>query len=352
MFSIVSEKYAYVAGVDTHAQKHVATVIDHTGAIRASREIRVTARQLSGFIDWLVKLAGGTDKLLLAVEGTSSYGETLTNFALARGLRVTEVRPPRLKSRGGAGKSDPIDAELAALSVLRLPVRKLITPRYGEQRKVLRILLGARRNMVVKQTMDKNALMALLRGIELGIDARRPLKLSNYQTISRWCSQAGDRPDQAIARSEAIRLAGSIIQTAGNLKQNKLALHEAVTALTPDLLNEPGCGPVSLAQAICAYSHKGRVHSGSAFAALAGTTPLPASSGNVTRHRLNPYGDRRLNHAIDTIAMARMRTDETTQQYVAKRTAEGLSKREVKRTLKRYIARSLYKKLEACDIKL
>lgn len=350
MFPIVSERYAYVCGVDTHAKKHVASVINHTGTVLATREVRVTARQLSGFTDWLIKLAGGTDKLLLAVEGTSSYGETLTELALASGLRVTEVRPPRLKSRGGAGKSDSIDAELAALSVLRLPVHKLITPRRGEQRKALRILLGARRNMVVKQTMDKNALIALLRGIELGIDARQPLKSSTCQTIARWRSQAGDRPYQAIARSEAVRLAGSIVQTAANLEQNKLALREAVAALAPGLLNEAGYGPVSLAQAICAYSHKGRVHSGSAFAALAGTTPLPASSGNVTRHRLNPYGDRRLNHAIDTIATARMRSHDITREYVAKRTAEGLSKREIKRSLKRYIARNLYKKLEACNI--
>jgi transposase len=127
-------------------------------------------------------------------------------------------------------------------------------------------------------------------------------------------------------------------------------LHALVDGLTPGLLNEPGVGPVTAAQLICSYSHKGRVRSAAAFAALAGTTPIPASSGNVVRHRLNRFGDRALNGAVHTVVLTRMRCDETTKAYVAKRTAEGQSTREVRRSLKRYIARRLYKKLETYNI--
>jgi transposase len=123
-----------------------------------------------------------------------------------------------------------------------------------------------------------------------------------------------------------------------------------VNSLTPGLLDTSGVGPVTAAQIICSYSHKGRVRSAAAFASLAGTTPIPASSGNVVRHRLNRFGDRALNNAIHTIALTRMRTDEATKAYVEKRTAGGQSGREIRRCLKRYIARALYKQLEAYNI--
>lgn len=175
MFPIVAETYQYIVGVDTHAQKHMATIVDSRGAVVANREIRVTSLQMSGLITWVRKVTANTENVLFAIEGTSSYGETLTKLALASGLAVTEVKPPKTKARAGDGKTDRIDSELAALGVLRLPVAKLITPRTGSARKSLRILLAARRGMVTQQTAEKNALIALLRGCELGLDARRAL---------------------------------------------------------------------------------------------------------------------------------------------------------------------------------
>lgn len=132
--------------------------------------------------------------------------------------------------------------------------------------------------------------------------------------------------------------------------QNEIQLGTLVQSLTPGLLDTRGLGPVSAAQVICSYSHKGRIRSANAFAAIAGTTPIPASSGNVVRHRLNRFGDRALNNAIHTVALTRMRYDDATKAYVVKRTAEGQSKAEIRRSLKRYIARRLYKRLEAYDI--
>lgn len=329
----------------------MAAIVDNHGAVLATREIRVTGPQMSGFITWVRKVTRGAEHVLLAIEGTSSYGETLTKLALANGFAVTEVKPPKTKARGGDGKTDRIDAELAALGVLRLPVDKLITPRAGSERKSLRILLAARRGMVTQQTAEKNALIALLRGCDLGIDARKALKPEQYQEIAGWKARAGDDQEQAIARYEAKRLAGSILAAGRMLAQNEAQLGALIHALAPGLLDTRGLGPVSAAQAICSYSHKGRVRSAAAFAAIACTTPIPASSGNVVRYRLNRFGDRALNNAIHTVALARMRSDDATRAYVVKRTAGGKSKREIKRSLKRYIARTLYKQLEAFDIR-
>jgi transposase len=350
MFAIVAEQYQYIVGVDTHAQKHVATIVDNHGAMLATREIRVTGPQMSGFITWVRKVTGNAENVLLAVEGTSSYGETLTKLALASGLTVTEVKPPKTKSRGGDGKTDRIDAELAALSVLRLPVDKLIAPRNGTQRKCLRILLAARRNIVGRQTADKNTLIALLRSCELGIDSRRALAWKQYREISSWNTRAGDDQEQAFARLEAKRLAASVLDASVLLEQNEVQLAALVKILAPGLLETKGVGPVTAAHVLCSYSHKGRIRSAAAFAALAGTTPIPASSGNVVRYRLNRFGDRTLNEAIHTITRARMRYDDTTKAYVEKRIAEGQSTREIRRSLKRYVARSLFKQLEACNI--
>ena len=348
MFPIVSEKYKFVVGVDTHARKHVASVINNLGTVIAKREFRVLSIDINKFISWSLKIAQGSN-VLFAIEGTSSYGETLTNALLVNNLSVVEVKPPKTKSRGGDGKTDQIDSELAALGVLRLPINKLITPRTGCDRKLLRVLLGSRRLMVVQQTMNKNALIALLRGSVLGIDARKPLAYTDYQTIANWKIRKND--EIGLIKTEARRLAKGVLTMYNELADNKIELYGIVSKIAPELLNQPGVGPITLAQVICSYSHKGRIHSAEAFAALAGTTPIPASSGNTSHYRLNHYGDRQLNHALTVIVLSRMRTDEITMEYVIKRTKEGLSIRDIKRSLKRYVARGLFKQLETCNIR-
>jgi transposase len=210
--------------------------------------------------------------------------------------------------------------------------------------------LASRRNIVAQQTASKNTLIALLRGCELGVDVRRALAWKQYHEISMWKARAGDDQEQAIVRLEAKRLVASVLDASVLLEQNAMQLQGLVQALAPGLLETKGIGPVTAAQILCSYSHKGRIRSAAAFAALAGTTPIPASSGNVVRYRLNRFGDRALNAAIHTVARSRMRYDDTTKAYVAKRTVDGQSMREIRRSLKRYIARSLYKQLETCNI--
>ncbi|MFY9652007.1 transposase, partial [Trebonia sp.] len=151
--------------------------------------------------------------------------------------------------------------------------------------------------------------------------------------------------EQAVRQAEIRRLALALTQARQQLKDNRTQLLAIVDDLAPGLTSRFGVGPVSAAQAIVSFSHPGRCRSEAAFAALAGTSPIPASSGMTVRHRHGRGGDRALNRAIHAIALVRMRSCPRTRAYVARRTAEGKTPREIRRCLKRYIARELYRQL-------
>jgi len=151
--------------------------------------------------------------------------------------------------------------------------------------------------------------------------------------------------EQAIRQAEIRRLALALGQARSQLKDNRAQLPAIVDAIAPGLTSRFGVGPVSAVQAIVSFSHPGRCRSEAAFAALSGTSPLPASSSKSVRHRLNRSGDRTINRAIHAIALVRMRSCPRTRAYVARRTAEGKTPREIRRCLKRYIARELYRQL-------
>ena len=348
--SIVSQKYRFVAGVDTHAHTHHLTLLNNLGVVVGQREFKVLPHHMEKAIDWVVKKTDGDVRF--AVEGTSSYGETFTVILQNRNIAVCEVKPPRTKSRGQAGKTDDIDSLRAARDILAIEVDKLIIPKAQGMRKVFRILLAARRNMTVQKVMDENALIALLRTNSLTEALIINFGLRSIQTIAKWPVQPDKEIEieKSIARIEAKRLAQNILLRHASLRQNEKQLSLAVNIFAPSLLNLPGFGPITSAQVLCSYSHRGRFRNASAFACLAGTTPLQASSGQVKRHRLSRYGDRALNCALNTIIMTRMRLHEQTKEYIEKCTAKGKSKREIRRSLKRYLARSVFKHLEQLDL--
>ncbi|MFB9599088.1 transposase [Saccharothrix longispora] len=165
--------------------------------------------------------------------------------------------------------------------------------------------------------------------------------------IAAWRTPAGATTTRAVCRAEAIRLARRIRALDGELAANHAALTAAVTAQAPELLQICGIGPVVAATVPHAWSHPGRVHSEPAFAALTGVAPLPASSGNTKRCRLNRSGDRRLNRALHTVALTRLGHDPRTRAYLTRRTAQGHTRRETIRILKRYISRELFRLLTA-----
>lgn len=199
--------------------------------------------------------------------------------------------------------------------------------------------------MSTERTKLINTLTALLRMIDLGIDARRPLTAPQIALIARWRLRPAESIAESTSRREAVRLACRITALHVELTDNRTQLDALVAAQAPQLLEKTGMGAVVAATVLVAWSHPGRVRSEAAFASLAGTCPIPASSGNTVRHRLNRGGDRQLNRVITTITLVRMRCDPTTRSYVAKRTAEGRTKKEIMRSLKRYITRQLYRAL-------
>lgn len=341
--SIVAEEYRYVIGVDTHARTHTLVVLDHLGAKHQASTFPTTAAGLGRAAAWIDRNVSG--RFLVSMEGTGSYGATFTRLLQDKGIAVMEARPPKRNTRR-AGKSDPIDAELAARHALALPLEKVLVPRTGKgDPAALRVLLTARKAINKRKTATSNALIAHLRIFDLDVDARHTLTHDQIVQISRWRTRPSDNLAMATIRGHAIDLASQVVTHKKTLSTNEEGLRTHVEALAPWLLNETGAGPFAAAQLLASWSSKDRIHSEAAFARLAGAAPIPASSGNTTRYRLDRGGDRQLNHALYVIAHSRMICDDDTKAYVAKRTAQGKTSKEIIRNLKRYIARQIYRKL-------
>ncbi|MFE3258153.1 IS110 family transposase [Nocardia sp. NPDC059091] len=341
----IADHYDYVIGADTHARTHTFVIIEtRTGAVTASGEFPTHRAGLARAIAWIGRRTTGT--VFAAVEGTASYGAGLTTALAAAGIPVGEVRPPSRKQQAVNGKSDSIDAESAARSVLGQDASRVASPRANGDRNDLRILLTAGRLLDTQRTASRNALTALLRTVDLGIDARRPLTAAQITAIAAWRATVGD-PATRIARTEARRLARAIADHDKQLRENHAILGKLVERVAPGLQDTPGIGPVTAAIICCAYSHHGRIRSESAFAALAGVAPQQASSGNTVRHRLNCGGDRQLNRAFDIIVKTRLSFDPNTRAYAERARTQGKSPREIRRNLKRYVCRAVFRQLQS-----
>jgi transposase len=342
----LSEIVEVVIGVDTHVETHTAAVVDaRTGAVLDELTVPTTPQ---GYQD-LVDLADAHSALRVwAVEGTGGHGAGLARH-LARGEEVVVEldRPERATRRHGA-KSDPLDAVRAAREALARP--KLGTPRAGGDRQALSVLLAARRSAVDASTVAQRQLFSLVIAAPEHLRARlRGRKLPEMVRVAaRLRVQPGWDTESATTAATLRTLARrtqALTAEAADLEKQILGI---VRAWRPDLLEQPGVGPIVAATVLCAWSHPGRVRSEAAFAMLAGAAPIPANSGQVTtRYRLNRYGDRQLNRALTTVALCRQRYHAPTKAYIDRRTAEGKTPREIRRCLKRYIARDLYRLLES-----
>ena len=335
-----------VVGVDTHRDTHDAEIATATGVPIATVRVANTGEGFAALLAWIAVHSPGP-RVLLALEGSRSYGVGLGRAVAAAGHLVVEVEQPARAERRRRGKCDPIDAHLAVLSALRLDADRLPIPRADGDREALRILLGARTELATTATAQANRLRALL---VTGDDADRDITRGGL-TDTRLAALARRRlpPDasreHAVRQAEIRRLALALREAHRQLKANRRQLRDLVADLAPGLLDRPGVGPVCAAQAIVSFSHPGRIRNDAAFASLAGVCPIPASSGRTIRHRLNRGGDRALNRAIHTIALVRMRSCPRTRAYLLRRRAEGKTDREIRRALKRYITRELYRHL-------
>ena len=346
MSTIVAQQYAYVIGVDTHAATHTFTVVTNSGVHVDTQTFPTRKPGLRRALSWAGRRTDGDLDALWVIEGIGSYGAELAKIVDTAGYEVVEAARMSNTTRRGIGKADPIDAFRIASAVLPLTTERLRKPRrHDDIQAALQVLLTARDELARERTRAINALTALLRRIDSGIDARRALGMKIISQIASW-RRRQEPLGQATARAEAIRLAQRVRQAHAEILQNDKQLSSLIAhSLAADLTNQTGIGPVTAAMMLVAWAYPGRLRNEAAFAALAGASPLTASSGKTVRYRLNRGGDRQLNRALNVIAMHRTIHDPETQDYVEKRRIEGKTHREIRRYLKRYLARRIYRHL-------
>lgn len=346
--TIVAHSHPFVIGVDTHARTHtLAVLVAATGEPVGTEQFPATDAGMDRAVAWATRRTDGDLTALWVIEGVATYGARLASAVNRAGFEVVEAARMDVRAHRGTGKSDSLDARRIAAAVLALEPDQLRRPRSDAGIRVaLRVLVTAREHMTTERTATVNALTALLRVAALGVDARKPLTASKIGEVSRWRPRVEDLAT-ITARAEAVRLAKRVVDLNEELMANQAQMIDLIRASkAAALLDKTGIGPVTVAVVYAAWSHAGRVRSEAAFAALAGVNPIPASSGNIIRHRLNRGGDRRLNRALHMAVITRMTHDPDTRAYVERRRAEGRTTKEIRRCLKRYLARHLYRTLQ------
>jgi hypothetical protein len=337
----LAEQVDVVIGVDTHKHTHSAAVVS-SGSLAVLEELTVAACP-QGY-ERLGELGRGLRRAW-SIEGTASYGAGLTRFLQQRGERVVEMDHPNRHKRRNGVKNDHVDAVRAAKEALGRD--QLAEPRAGAARAALATLSSARASAVEAAKQARTQFRSLVVSGPDELRARLERKSAIGQLkLGAELDWAGAGPhDVALARALRL-LARRALALYEEARSHEEAMRAVINGWRPELLEPKGIGPVVAATVLCAWSHPGRFRNEAAFATLAGTAPIDASTGKSPRRRLSRYGDRQLNRAVHTVVLARWRTDPVTQAYVARRRAEGKSDREIRRCLKRYVARSLFRLLE------
>lgn len=339
----VSDRNVF-GGVDTHADVHVAAVIDEIGGVIDTAEFDTTASGYRRLVSWM-RSQGGLVKV--GVEGTGSYGAGLARHLGDVGIRVVEVNRPNRQMRRRHGKSDRVDAIAAARSALSGDATGCPKDSTGvvEAIRVLRVAFRSARRARTQVGLQIRDL------IVTGPESLRA-KLGSLSTAERVqrCAcfrPGGDLADPATATRTALRtLARRHQRLDAEVDQLRGELDRLTRQANPALRAAKGVGvDVAAILLITAGQNPERITSEAAFAALCGVSPIQASSGKTRRHRLNRNGDRQANHALWRIAFVRLHTDERTRTYAARRRAEGKTDREILRCLKRYIAREMFRLL-------
>ena len=343
--SMLAELVEVVIGVDTHKDTHTAAVVDaRTGAVLARATVPADP---DGYAE-LVALAENHSGLRAwAMEGTGGYGAGLARHLADGGELVVELDRPKRPTRRAGAKSDPIDAERAARDALARA--RLAQPKTGRERAALQMRLTARRAAVEAAATAQRQLLAMIITAPETVRTR----FRGQSTRAMITTAAGLRLPRSgdIEVMTALTVLRDLARRIRFLEAEALAHERAIRAIVrswrPDLLGLTGVGPIVAATVLTAWSHPGRCRDDAAFAMLAGAAPIPASSGKTVRYRLNRSGDRQLNRALHTVTLSRLQRDSRTRAYADRRRAEGKTDREIKRCLKRYIARDLYRRLES-----
>ena len=327
-------------GVDTHRDVHVAVALDQLGRRLGEIELATTRAGYQRLLSWAERF-GAVEAF--GIEGTGCYGAGLARHLRARRVLVIEVMRPNRQTRRRKGKSDPTDAEAAARAVLSAEAAG--APKAGDDLvEMIRVLRVARSTAIKARTQAINALRSLL--VTAPPELRDELRaLSSTRLVAKAAQlRPGEQLNPLAASKVALRHLARRCQALQAETQSLDAQLAHLTATaSPQLTEAFGIGPDTAgALLVAAGDNPERLRSEAAFSMLCGSSPIPASSGQTRRHRLNRGGNRQANAALYRIVLVRMRYHQPTKDYVVRRTSEGKSKREIIRCVKRYVAREVY----------
>ena len=343
MTTIAESADLVTGGVDTHRDTHVAAVVDIAGRILGADEFPSTLAGHKRMLRWM-KSFGQINKI--GMEGTGSYGAGLARFFADQGVDLVEVDRPNRQARRRLGKTDFVDAESAARSALNGTASGTPKTRDGSV-EMVRALRVARRSAMTDRTRATNQIRAII--VSAPDELRHELRTLTVKILVDKASKfrVGTMATPVDATKFSLR---ELAQRHQALSASIMRLDEQiktlVTATAPALMELKGVGPdVAAHLLIAAGDNNRRFRNEACFARLCAAAPIEASSGLHTRHRLDRGGDRLANNALWRIVLVRMSNDAETKAYVGRRTAEGKSKREIIRCLKRYVAREVYRAL-------
>ena len=331
-------------GVDTHRDTHVAAVVDAVGRVLGSESFETEESGYRRMVAWFESRG---ELVLVGVEGTGSYGAGLVRYLADANIEVVEVnRPNRQLRRQKGGKSDSVDAEGAARAALNGEATAVPKSGVGPV-ECIRMLLVVRRSATKARTQAANQIHSLAVTAPEGV--KRQLKGLNVGARVRVCAAfrpGTDHTTTTYAKRALRRLARRYRALDTEIAQLDVEIRRLCAQANPALLGAPGVGPdTAAALLVAAGDNPKRMKSEKSFAALCGSSPVQASSGQTLRHRLNRGGNRKANNALWRIATTRMHNDARTQAYVTKRETEGKNRKEIIRCLKRHIAREIYRLL-------
>jgi transposase len=331
-----------VGGVDTHKDLHVAAVVDERDRVLATASFATTRQGYRRMLVWM-RSFGAVQRV--GVESTGSYGAGLLRFLQQAGIEVLEVTTPDAHDRRRRGKNDDLDAQSAAHAAFA--GTRTVTPRSRDGMiEALRVLSACRKTAVaarrVALQMIHNTIVCAPDGLREAL--RRMTRMQLVRTLATWRPDlTGYRDVEAAYRISLKSLARRYLELHDEIADLDAMIGAIVDEFAPELVARNSIGRNGAAQLLLtAGDNPERLRSEAGFAALCGVSPVPASSGKTVRHRLNRGGDRAANSALHIIAIGRLRTDARTKDYVARRMAEGHSKLEAIRCLKRYIAREVF----------
>jgi len=341
-------------GIDTHADTHTVAALDNLGRLLGHATFPATSVGYDDLLGWLARHG---NIIQVGVEGTGSYGAGLARHLTGSGIKVVEVDQPDRRARRKVGKSDPADAVAAARAVQAGTATGIPKSRDGVVESI-RALRVARNGAIKSHTAAINALRQMI--ITAPAELREQLTGLGPKALVNTCARLrpGDLHDPTQGVKAALRrLARRCQMLAKEIAEGDRDLSNLIKRVAPDLIAQHGVGPETAGQLlITAGDNPTRLRSEASFAALCGASPLPASSGKTNRHRLNRGGDRAANSALHRVVIVRMKSHEATRAYVARRTEQGMSKRDIIRCLKRYVARELLPHINAAkndaDLKL